>query len=529
MRGFVMDRLITTLAILAAGIGLLSRPAIGQEQRLSVVVEYIAGTNIYLSVGTDAGISVNDTLVVYADGGAEPLGALVVISSTQGRSMVTFASAPFPITRGHVLDIALDPRFESRLRAAPEAAPVGASSQLRSPASESVSPRASGRLSVDVNVIESTTKLGDDGVANIDRRFTTPAIRLRMAIAQLPGGLTFNTNFRAASRFTSGDAIEPRQSFRIYQASLEKSFESFPVQMQVGRFYNPFETFSGYWDGLLVHLGEEGFGFGGAVGFQPNLSNEDFSTDVPKYTAFLNYRKSTGAVRYYADLSGHMLQPTSGLPRRTHLGLSQRFYWNRLHLSQRLQVDRHPIDQNWVITQLDVRSSIPIGGQLSLLGQYSMRRPFVISRPGDPISTKSERATAGFTYYLFSGTFGADVTANRWDDSDVSFTYGSHFSFPRTPLFGLGFRAAGSYWKREDITTLYISPGIQRSFGRLQSELSYQRYATERGSQSDVSDALELFVTFPIGRRLFYTLQGRTQWGDTLESNSLYTGFWVSF
>ena len=75
MRGFVMDRLITTLAILAAGIGLLSRPAIGQEQRLSVVVEYIAGTNIYLSVGTDAGISVNDTLVVYADGGAEPLGA----------------------------------------------------------------------------------------------------------------------------------------------------------------------------------------------------------------------------------------------------------------------------------------------------------------------------------------------------------------------------------------------------------------------------------------------------------------------
>jgi len=158
-----------------------------------------------------------------------------------------------------------------------------------------------------------------------------------------------------------------------------------------------------------------------------------------------------------------------------------------------------------------------------------MRKPFVVTRPDDPISTRSERAMAGFTYYMFNGTFGADVTANRWDDSDISFTYASHFNFPRTPLLGLGFRAAGSYWKRENITTVYVSPGIQRTFGRLQSELSYQRYIAERASVSNVSDALELYVTFPIGRRLFYMLQGRTQWGDTLESNSLYTGFWVSF
>lgn len=152
-----------------------------------------------------------------------------------------------------------------------------------------------------------------------------------------------------------------------------------------------------------------------------------------------------------------------------------------------------------------------------------------MARPDDPIFARSERATAGFNYYLANGTFGVDVTANRWEDSDISFTYASHFNFPRTPLLGLGFRAAGSYWKREDITTMYLSPGIQRTFGSLQSELSYQRYVTERASESNVSDALELYLTFPIGRRLFYMLQGRTQWGDVLESNSLYTGFWVSF
>lgn len=526
-----MNRPIFTLLFAAAGIGLFSKPMVGQEQRLSAVVEYIAGTNIYLGIGSDAGIGANDTVFVYDDGGDEPLGALVVISTSQGRSVATFAGDPFPVTRGRVLNVAFNPGAAPRTPA-PARRTVGATTasvQRRLAGGGGASPRASGRLSLDVNLIGSTTKPSGEEAAAIDRRFTTPALRLRMTVAQLPGGLTFNTSLRAASRIASDEAIEPRQSFRVYQASLERKFETLPVQMQLGRFYNPFEAFSGYWDGLLVHLGEEGLGIGGAVGFQPYQSNEDISTDVPKYAAFLNYRKSRGAVRYYADLSGHMLQPRNGLPRRTYLGLSQRFYWNRLHLSQRLQVDRDPVDEKWVITQLDLRSSIPIGGKLSLMGQYSVRRPFLVSQTINPISAKSERASAGLTYYLFSGTVGADVTANRWDDSGISLTYSSHFSFPRTPLLGLGFRAAGSYWKRESITTFYVSPGIQRSFGSLQSELSYQRYTTERPSDYDVSDAIELFITFPIGRRLFYTLQGRTQWGDTLESNSLYTGFWVSF
>jgi hypothetical protein len=391
------------------------------------------------------------------------------------------------------------------------------------------SPPASGRLSIDVNVLDSTTKPGGDQSADIDRRFTTPAVRLRMKIVRLPGGLTLNTNVRAASRFASGDGIGTTQSLRIYQASLEKSFRSVPVQIHAGRFYNPFETFSGYWDGLLLHVGGEGFGAGVAAGFQPYLTNEDFRTDAPKYSAFVNYRKSSGAVRYYADLSGHKLQPREAPLGRTYLGLSQRFYWNGFSISQRLQVDRDPLDDRWTVTQFDVRSSIPIGRHLSLLGRYSMRESSVASPADDPIPTSRERATAGFDYYLFSGTLGADVTANRWDSSDISFTYASHFNFPRTPILGLGFRAAASYWKRDNSTTVYLSPGIRRSFGRLQSELSYQRYLTKRSSQTVVSEALELSLTFPIARKLFYTLQGRGQWGDALDSNSLYTGIWLSF
>jgi hypothetical protein len=519
------------LILFFLGFGLLGQPAAGQEQRLSVVVEYIAGTNIYLNAGTDAGITVDDTLLVFGASTDEELGLFLVMSSTQERSLVTFAGDPFPVTRGSVLQIASRSVASAGSRPAgtPEIDPVDL--PVSQPANRTVkrSPRASGRLSIDVNVLDTTTKPGGDQSAAIDRRFTTPAVRLRVRITQLPGGLTLNTNLRAASRFASGAGIEPTQSFRIYQASLEKSFQSVPVQMHAGRFYNPFETFSGYWDGLLLHVGGEGLGAGVAAGFQPYLTNEDFRTDVPKYSAFINYRKSSGAVRYYADLSGHKLQRKDAPLGRTYIGLSQRLYWNRLSISQRLQVDRNSLNDRWTVTQFDVRSSIPMGRNLSLLGRYSLRESSVAAPAEDPIPASRERATVGFAYYLFSGNIGADVTANRWDSSDISLTYASHLNFPRTPLLDLGFRAAASYWKRGELTTLYLSPGIRRSFGRLQSELSYQRYSTEGSSQTVVSEALELFMTFPIARKLFYTLQARGQLGDVLASNSLYTGIWLSF
>jgi len=41
-----MNRSIAALAALLAGLGLIARPAFSQEERLSVVVEYIAGANI---------------------------------------------------------------------------------------------------------------------------------------------------------------------------------------------------------------------------------------------------------------------------------------------------------------------------------------------------------------------------------------------------------------------------------------------------------------------------------------------------
>jgi hypothetical protein len=99
--------------VLAAGCTLPPAVAFAQQARLSVVVEYVAGANLYLDAGADDGIHAADTLQVYGGPSGSHLGDFVVISSSSDRAVVTFADRPFPVTRGDALIVALDSGFEA--------------------------------------------------------------------------------------------------------------------------------------------------------------------------------------------------------------------------------------------------------------------------------------------------------------------------------------------------------------------------------------------------------------------------------
>lgn len=654
-----MSRTVIAM-MLAAGCSLPPAVALAQQERLSVIVEYVAGANLYLDAGADDGIRANDTLQVYSGTESVPLGDFVVISSSSDRAVVTFADRPFSVTRGDVLIITLDsgspargrdlligrvqlqpvnrsgasadivitdngsvlsvrgtanglspgvqyvmrgygegstargrdaclpgdddmsyslgtwtvdsagnatltnalsqenyvPSIELRTIGLRDAATdfalvacgaietnplplFGRSPQPQPPAASPprVSPAAAdrgdprslevnGRVALDLSVLESSTGSGLDPV---DRRFTTPTARLRLAVANLPGGFTFNTNLRAAYHHTTGAEIAASQSLRIYQASLAKAFQGFPLQLEAGRFYSPFETFSGYWDGLLVHLGTRGIGLGFAAGFEPQNSNEAFSTALPKYTAYANLQQRSRTFSYWADFSFHVQRPRTNLVEHDFFGFSQRLRWQRFSLSHRMRVDKDPATRVWRITQFDVRTGVPLGRRITVLGQVSRLQPYYIWRIEQPIGPARDRATIGMNYALFSGTLGFDVTANRLEEEDISYTYAGHYSFPRTALLGLGFSGTASYWKRENITTLYLSQGIRRAFGGLQTQASYQRYMTTSATTSVVTHGIDASFLVPIARRLFFTLEVRLQRGADLNSDNLYTGFWVSF
>ena len=97
---------ILALSMLLSGFGDASVHA--QEAPLGVLVEQIAGGSIYLRAGTDDGISVNDTLLVLDESGDRIIGALLVVSATASRSVVSFLADPFSLTRGTMLSIRRD-------------------------------------------------------------------------------------------------------------------------------------------------------------------------------------------------------------------------------------------------------------------------------------------------------------------------------------------------------------------------------------------------------------------------------------
>ncbi|MDH3457592.1 MAG: hypothetical protein OER90_12210, partial [Gemmatimonadota bacterium] len=384
----------------------------------------------------------------------------------------------------------------------------------------------SGRLSLDVNALQAISEAPEIGVEPTERTFTTPTARLRATITHLPGDLRLQVNMRASTRYSSADLVQPAESFRVYQASVERDWKG--AQFRLGRFFNRYETYGGYLDGFLLHLGGDGIGIGGAVGFQPERSNELFSSDLPKWTVFVNAGHRGRSVRYTTDFSFHQLLPRNGLPNHMHAGWSQRLQIGGFQLSHNLQVDRDRATGKWVMTQLLARTAIPLGRRVNLRARYALRQPYSITLPDNLISTRRDQGSVGLWFWLGSGSLGADVTANYVREEGRSWTYAGSFSFPNTALLGLGFSSSISYWVLDEKKAVYVSGGLSRTFGRVHTRASYYRYQTD-GLTTVLTHTGELSLTFPLTRRLYSSLQGRIQRGENLNNNNFYAGLWLNF
>jgi len=499
-----------------------------EPTRVVVVVEQIAGSNVYLNAGTAVGIHANNTLGVHREPEGPELGRFQVVSTTEKRSVVTFIGAPFSVTRGDSLHLSFRPSPVAAGRAARQA--DASTATLPRPAGSELArqaPHVSGRLSFDFSSIHSETEgLGTDP-ETVKRDFSTPTAALRMRISQLPGGFQFNTSARVSHRSSTGNLIEPSTSVRIYQASLEKSFQALPLNIQLGRFYNRYETYSGYWDGLLLHVGKR-FGIGAALGFEPDRLNQAFSSTLPKYSVFLDYHHHGQASSYSADVSFHQVRPEDGTPDHT-FGLSQRVRVNRFSLSQNLQVDRNPESDRWVVTRAQARASVPLGTRADFHAGYTLRQPYQFGRSIDVILFRRDHINAGLTFWVGSGTVSADVSTADQEGQGRYYNYSSSLSFPRTGLLGFGVSVAGSYWTEDTNRGLLLSPVLSRSFGVVQSRLTYQYYRSETERNTITSHAADVSLSFPLSARIRSTLRARVSQGDNLSSTGLYTSLWVAF
>jgi hypothetical protein len=510
---------------------LAGRAQAQEPTRVTVVVEQLAGNNVYLNAGTVMGIRTNDTLGVHREQEGPELGRFLIVNSTAKRSVVTFIGAPFPITRGDSLHLDIRPSSVPvaagrKARRADPSTPTLPRSTGTQPARQA--PHVSGRLSFDFSSIHSETEgLGGDP-EKVKRDFNTPTAGLRMRVSQLPGGFQINTSVRVSHRSSTANLIEPSTSVRVYEASLERSFQALPLSIQLGRFYNRYETYSGYWDGLLLHYGKR-FGIGAALGFEPDRLNQALSSDVPKYSVFLDYRHQGRSAGYRADVSFHQVRSDDGTPHHTFVGLSQRVRVRRFSLSQNLQVDRNPESDRWVVTRAQARASVPLGKRADFHAGYTLRQPYQFGRSMDVIPFRRDHVNVGLTFWVGNGTVSADVSAADQEGQARYYNYSSSLSFPRTGVWGLSVSVAGSYWTEDTNKGLLLSPVLSRSFGVLRSRLNYQYYRSETERYTITSHAADVSLSFPLSARIRSTLRARVSQGDNLSSTGLYTSLWMAF
>jgi|GEM_PF-2241310 len=535
-----MNLRLIGLGVLLCVYGLFGSTSFAQETRINALVEFIAGQNIYLNVGLSDGINETDSLMAYRDG--EQLGILLIVGVTESRTVTTFAGTPFPVTRGDALSIAIlsgvqtdvpvveTPPDTTTTEPARQSVFEGGRTGVQLPPVEG-GIRVTGRLSLSMDLNTANTK-GLRSLFERERIYRIPVVNLRASIEELPGNLRFNINTRFAHRNNQSRlGISPLNSFRTYQLNLEYATPDSPFEARLGRFFNPAETFSGYWDGLgLFYAPDTGLGAGILGGFQPTRGNEQFTTDFPKYSVFGSYafRNDDGSTRYNANVSFHQVFPESPFSTHSFLGITHTLNAKQFRIRNLLQLDQDPFRDSWTISRFQVHGIIPINTTLSLRGRYILRRPYNILLTEDVFGYKRERLSGGFSVRAFTGTFSADVSANTSEITDRSFTYTGFASIPRLTFWDLGVSTMVHYWRRDDSAdVIYIVPSISRPFGRMLAQLQYHYQESNYDVIGSTNHTLEGVLNFPIGNRIRSSVRLQSRWGDFNNTFRVYTTLWT--
>lgn len=497
--------------------------------RVGIPVDYVGVEGIYLAVGAEHGIEPGDTLVVYATEAApDPLGALRFRATSRRRSVAVMLDPSFELSRGDVVFASLpsvpvtEPAGEREERAGAAVPTPGVG-----PARGADPPRVRGRLSLLLDARETRTSWQGDLFGTTRRRFATPTSSLSLSASDLPGGLRVEANLRGSYRYSDAATIQPTTSVRLYGLTLVKSFEAAPVELRMGRFYNPFERYSGYWDGLLLRLGgRRGPGVGIAAGLEPERGNEGLSRDVSKLTAFVDFSGGGRGWRYDTDLSFHLLHPQAdSLADRSFAGWSQALSVGRLSVDQRLRLERDAATGEWTLGQLRVLTGVELAGPLRVHAAYGRSRPDVLLGLAPLDALEREEVSAGVSLFGSGGSLALDAGTTRWADDEPGRSLSAS---AWKDLGGLHLHASGRRWSRAGMTSLSVAPAVGFGWRSLETRWGYQLYRTD-SALSLTSHSADLTLTLRATGSTTLTLRGQQQWGRTFGGTRIQARIWRSF
>ncbi len=489
---------------------------------LTVAVRQVAGNTLYLDIGTDQGLATGDTLAVELADDAATSGVVVVTASTPTRAVLSFVGPPLDVLRGSaiVLHMVRAARVAPKVDTRPTT-PAAESPEPAERSSPVASSPAHGRWSLDLAASHSTTQVGRTDPESVDRTFATPALRFDVTVPDAVGGFELRTSARVAYRYAAQDASLLRPtSVRVYEAALDRRFTSLPLRLTLGRFYSPAESYSGFWDGLMVRYGPESLGVGFLVGFQPDRWNETPSGELPKASVFVDTERRGRDWRWRADLSAHTVRPTTDLNGHTFLGLSQRIAAGPFRLSQDLQVDRDPDDGSWKVSELRMRSTVRLSPVVDLRVGVARDERYRLWTLSETFGPRRDRVDGGLGFRLGGAYLGLDASASRQEDGRTS--WGSTTSLSAPPRgSGLGFAGSASFWSNEDGRVISAAPALLFGLGRARMRLGYRFYRADYPTYVSTTHAGELSADAPLATGLRLSARLRSQWGGGLRGQYL--------
>lgn len=510
----------------AAALGLLltGRPLAAQEQ-LHVVVQYLAGMNVYLNAGSTAGIRAGDTLNVRRLPTNESLTGFVVVTSTPDRSVVAFLGAPYSLTRGDSLAvIVIHARGEV-------AAPVVAIPTPLGESGRTVTTRrvvtTDGSLSFDMDLLHTTTTGVGGDPEKSTRSFTTPSLGLRYRAQGLGGGWEFRTSLRATQRSSTGDVVSPATLVQVYEATLERRGRG--GSLQLGRFYNPYENFSGYWDGMMVHRGGDARGAGLLAGFEPSRGNAGFATTEPKVGAFAHLRTTRPGVRYRTEVALDILFPKDTTGKHLIAGWGQALQLGNTVVSNTIQADRSPLSGTWGVSRWQARLSTRLGANGTIYTGYSLNQLNLGDTTTGVVPYRRDQVNVGFNLWSGGTGFSADLSTSRQKGLASQSAYSANASHRSRSASAFGGGLSTMYWTGGGSKGLLVSPMLLRRFGPVDGQFDYQFYRSTTNGVSSTSHAFELGARLPLSAHTQFSFRFRERTGSYLTSSGVYAGLWYGF
>lgn len=446
---------------------LTSVTASAQEMmEASVQVVQIAGRQIYLELqdplDTPDLLAADMVMQLYREG--DMVGEVKIIAVTAPRVVASFIESSFALTRGEFLI----GRWKSIGIPPPPAdetdAQKGELSDSTIVESEPVSifdveptrvrtARATDRFDVNgrvmftSNVNNSITKWSRV-LDNRDIRWSSlPSTSISFRVRDRESNWSAQVQARYSHRWQTDSRINNTGLLSLYNVYVSKGFDSLPLTVQFGRFYNRYQNESPYWDGVLVSYDQRPIRIGLLGGFNPSRSNEGVQFDYPKTGVFITHQTRGKTLRSYSQFNATAEFPTQ-FSQRTVLTWEQRFDYTFLSVDGEYQIEKVEGLKEWQQSRLQLRADAEITPWLNIDVRYSSRSPLILrTSPAiflDPRTRFGVDGTIKIQKIRFTTGFS---TLNN--DNRRSITYSSRVSYSDSPLWNLSWSAYGSYWDSE--------------------------------------------------------------------------------